>query len=389
MAGALRIGGIAVAVLLAAGAGWWAMEPGPPLPVPPPQPRAALPEAPVPGVAPAPTPPPAAEAARPAAPPIRPSFDVVRVGQRGTAVVAGRSAPGAEIVLRAGARELGRARADARGEWVILPASVLGPGAYELSLLARGPDGTEIAGEDVALVVVPDAVLAAAAPPAAPAREAPRPASAAPDVGGVAQAVPAEAAPPAAPAAAAPLVALLPAAGAPRLLQGAEAAAPARPAAARLGLDIVDYDEAGGMRFAGTAPPGAAVRVYVNQGLAGDALADAQGRWALTPAEPPAVGRHTLRLDQITAAGGVAARVELPFQRDPVSPEAFEGGRVVVQPGNSLWRIARTSYGRGARYTVIYAANREHIRDPRRIYPGQVFAVPALSDTPAASSRSR
>ncbi len=50
---------------------------------------------------------------------------------------------------------------------------------------------------------------------------------------------------------------------------------------------------------------------------------------------------------------------------------------VVVQPGNSLWRIARRSYGSGWDYTVIYEANREQIRNPDLIYPGQVFALPA------------
>jgi nucleoid-associated protein YgaU len=48
----------------------------------------------------------------------------------------------------------------------------------------------------------------------------------------------------------------------------------------------------------------------------------------------------------------------------------------VVQPGNSLWRIARRSYGEGLRYTVIYEANKDHIRDPDLIYPGQVFVIP-------------
>jgi len=51
-------------------------------------------------------------------------------------------------------------------------------------------------------------------------------------------------------------------------------------------------------------------------------------------------------------------------------------GEVRVQPGNSLWRIARRVYGRGTRYTVIYEANRKSIRDPDLIYPGQVFIVP-------------
>ena len=57
---------------------------------------------------------------------IPPRFDVVRVGARGSAVVAGRATPGAEVILLAdNGRELGRARADRRGEFVILPAEPL------------------------------------------------------------------------------------------------------------------------------------------------------------------------------------------------------------------------------------------------------------------------
>ncbi|RYJ03220.1 MAG: LysM peptidoglycan-binding domain-containing protein, partial [Acetobacteraceae bacterium] len=152
------------------------------------------------------------------------------------------------------------------------------------------------------------------------------------------------------------------------------------------------YDEAGGMRFAGSAPPGAQVRIYVGADHAGDAVADPAGRWALTPVQQPTIGRHTLRVDQLAAAGSVAARIELPFQRDVLPEEALRDGRVIVQPGYSLWRIARRAYGRGLRYTVIYAANRDQIRDPGRIYPGQVFSVPgeAPSAVPqAVSSRSR
>jgi len=67
---------------------------------------------------------------------------------------------------------------------------------------------------------------------------------------------------------------------------------------------------------------------------------------------------------------------ESPFARaEPVV--AQEGDTVVVvQPGASLWRIARHSYGTGMRYTVIYEANRTQIRNPDLIYPGQVFVVP-------------
>ena len=50
--------------------------------------------------------------------------------------------------------------------------------------------------------------------------------------------------------------------------------------------------------------------------------------------------------------------------------------QVVVQPGNSLWRIARRTYGAGMRFTLLYEANKDQIRDPDLIYPGQLFVVP-------------
>ena len=48
----------------------------------------------------------------------------------------------------------------------------------------------------------------------------------------------------------------------------------------------------------------------------------------------------------------------------------------VVSPGDSLWRISRVTYGAGMRYAVVYKANRDQIRNPNRIYPGQIFVLP-------------
>ena len=47
-----------------------------------------------------------------------------------------------------------------------------------------------------------------------------------------------------------------------------------------------------------------------------------------------------------------------------------------VTRGDSLWRISRVTYGKGVRYSVIYEANQDQIRNPRLIYPGQVFVLP-------------
>jgi len=48
----------------------------------------------------------------------------------------------------------------------------------------------------------------------------------------------------------------------------------------------------------------------------------------------------------------------------------------VVSRGDSLWRISRAAYGAGLRYAIIYKANRDQIRNPNRIYPGQIFVLP-------------
>jgi len=49
----------------------------------------------------------------------------------------------------------------------------------------------------------------------------------------------------------------------------------------------------------------------------------------------------------------------------------------VVGRGDNLWRISKRVYGVGQRYTVIYDANQAQIRNPDRIYPGQIFVLPA------------
>jgi nucleoid-associated protein YgaU len=364
---------------------------------------------------------PSAEASRPdpnapitSATMIPPRFDVVRVGARGSAVVAGRAAPGAEVILLAdNGRELGRARADRRGEFVILPAEALPPGAMELSLRARLGD-QEMAGPDTVVLMVPDtapqiAEASRTAPATAPSPSAQAQAQATERPAQQAQPTPAPAERPAqqaqpapapaeraaqaqAPAPTGPLAVLIPGrseAAAPRLLQVPEPTPPAG-TAPRLGIDSVEYDQGGSMRFAGSATPGARLRLYVDEQPIGEAVAEAPGRWAFQPDSQPSVGRHRLRIDQVSPSDGrVVARAEVPFQREELPVEAFAQQRIVVQPGNNLWRIARATYGRGIRYTVIYQANKDQIADPNKIYPGQVFALPTAQPAPAASSRSR
>lgn len=95
----------------------------------------------------------------------------------------------------------------------------------------------------------------------------------------------------------------------------------------------------------------------------------------------------------VEAATGTGAATELPrtastpaWQQDALRPVE---GRVIIRRGDSLWAISKKTYGAGSRYTTIYLANGEQIRDPDLIYPGQVFRLPepdeALGEGEAAA----
>ena len=63
-------------------------------------------------------------------------------------------------------------------------------------------------------------------------------------------------------------------------------------------------------------------------------------------------------------------------------PAATASVTVTVQPGYTLWGIAQESYGDGVLYVQLFEANRDLIKDPDLIYPGQVFSLPESSTAP-------
>ncbi|RQH09415.1 LysM peptidoglycan-binding domain-containing protein [Bradyrhizobium sp. RP6] len=59
---------------------------------------------------------------------------------------------------------------------------------------------------------------------------------------------------------------------------------------------------------------------------------------------------------------------------------AQPGGSRVIARGDSLWALSRLAYGDGARYAVIFKANRDKINNPNLIYPGQTFVMPQKAE---------
>ena len=141
-------------------------------------------------------------------------------------------------------------------------------------------------------------------------------------------------------------------------------------------METVDYDDTGRLSLSGRSDAGSLVQLYLNARFIGRGRADGGGIWSLSPEETVVPGIYTLRADQVRRDGTVIARVELPFARAEPLTDLPPGIYVVVQPGNSLWRISRRTYGEGMQYTVIYEANQDQIRDEDLIYPGQIFALP-------------
>ena len=362
----------------------------------------------------------AAPDATPPAPAVTPpSFDVVRVSPSGQAVIAGRAKPGAEVTVLDDGMPLGTVQADKRGEWVLVPEKSLAGGDRELSLVQDLPNGDRMQSEQVIVPSVPrplDKPVAAAADveaggttatavaeaeaetPAQPKTEAETVAmaeatEAAPteDASGATEVAAAESAP-----AAADSVNAMPVEekanegviavlveregdGPSRILQSPEVGGEGIGIEADVTIRSVDYDAEGDVTLAGRTEPNAVVNVYVDEAYVGSTRATAEGDWQLSPEQEVLPGQHRLRIDKVDQAGIVLARIETPISRANSEELLLGDALVVVQPGNSLWRIARRAYGGGIYYSEIYGANRAQILDPDMIFPGQILTLPVLN----------
>ena len=102
-----------------------------------------------------------------------------------------------------------------------------------------------------------------------------------------------------------------------------------------------------------------------------------------TPGAQPVAGEPGLELPA-PAAPETASAPDAPAapQADPAPAPAAAPVTVTVQPGFTLWGIAQERYGDGVLYVQVFEANKDKIKDPNLIYPGQVFSVPETATSP-------
>jgi nucleoid-associated protein YgaU len=302
--------------------------------------------------------PPAPEAV---AGPIQPTFDAVRVEPTGEMVIAGRGAAQSRVVLSEGPRVLAETDSDGNGEFVLIPPA-LRPGDHLLNL--RVGSGKLEALTNLAVSV-----------PGKPSEK--------------------------------PLATLIEPDKPTRVFsEGPAAAVPQGSVVVR----SVEAGDEGAFFASGMGPPGAIVRLYLNDAFVADVKTAADGAWTLRVERGMSPGHYEVRADLVEEGGKVSARAQAPFDyprqeaaRPPVpgvaaapaappepaapvqapAPAPAPGLAVVpeiqslkVVRGDSLWRISRRILGQGQRYTQIYEANAAQIRDPNRIFPGQVLVNP-------------
>ena len=97
-------------------------------------------------------------------------------------------------------------------------------------------------------------------------------------------------------------------------------------------------------------------------------------------ASAPEPAPETAALDQ-PAPAAEAPEAPAVAQADAPAPQAAPV-TVTVQPGFTLWGIAQERYGDGVLYVQVFEANKDKIKDPNLIYPGQVFSVPETVSAP-------
>lgn len=254
---------------------------------------------------------------------IAPSFDIVRM-EKGEAVIAGQAGKGAVVHILDNGKEIGQEKADENGQWVFIPKKALPLGARKLSLYVIDENGNKIKSKQSAVLHVSkksnDEVAVI--------------------MGGDKKA---------------------------KVLK-----APKGQEIGVLRIAKIDYNDNGDFKVEGMAKKNATVNLYMNNKLVLKTVADNNGFWTVETSFEMSKEKQVIRADMLGSKGKVAKRVEYKF-----TPVLFddENSMTVIKKGDCLWNIALKEYGRGTDYVIIFEANKSQIKDPNKIYVGQVFSV--------------
>jgi nucleoid-associated protein YgaU len=85
-----------------------------------------------------------------------------------------------------------------------------------------------------------------------------------------------------------------------------------------------------------------------------------------------------LTVGNTTGISKVDDRMELVVEK-AAAPKEPDAKYYTVVKGDSLSKIAKAQYGDAMKYPVIFEANKPMLKDPDKIYPGQVLRIPPIA----------
>lgn len=324
-----------------------------------------------------------------------PVFDVLRLEGDGSLVVAGKAAPNSQVDVISKTRILGSTKASENGDFAIVLDQALKSGDYQLVLRATAVDNSVATSQQTAILSVPSTpdgqVLALVEEPGQASRMITTPKAM--PVTKQSEGIDV----PIAQHGNSASSSVLP----PESVQGGSAGKSVK-SDIKISVEAVEI-EGTSIFIAGHALGGQTVNVSANELLLGTAIITPEGRYLVQTQQPLAVGDYIIRADLMDKGGKILATARVPFRREageniaavaPViaeQPDAQEEqaqplekaeGSVIIRKGDNLWKISKRTYGSGMRYTTIYLANTDQIKNPDLIWPGQVFVMPKepLSD---------
>ena len=145
-----------------------------------------------------------------------------------------------------------------------------------------------------------------------------------------------------------------------------------------LALDSSEHFDNEKLRLKGRSIPNAEIQIFISKKLIGKSIADVQGNWEFSINEI-VFENYDLEIKSSFENNILSLKTEI--LNGKIDSKLFYEKEIIVENGNSLWRIARKTLGGGILYAEIYKNNKKIINDPDLIFPGQVFKIPNLKRT--------
>ena len=145
-----------------------------------------------------------------------------------------------------------------------------------------------------------------------------------------------------------------------------------------LALDSVEHFDNNKLRLKGRSIPDYEIQIFLSQKLIGKSLVNSNGMWEFSINK---IEFNSVDLEIRSSYENNILSLKTKILNGNIDQKLLFEKKIIVEDGNSLWRIARKTLGGGILYAEIYKNNKKIIDDPNLIFPGQVFKIPNLKQS--------